>query len=265
MSFFTESHPLLQALLATLVAGFGATTFGALPVLVLRSLSEKVNNLLLSFAAGVMLAATVFSLLLPAIDEAQKLGFSNVKAVSAATLSLFAGGWALSLIHHFTPHVHFLKGSEGGPSARLSRIWLFVWAITLHNFPEGLSVGVAAASGNAQTGLGAIVGIGLQNIPEGLSVAIALLGQGYTRFYALRVAALTGLVEIVGGLAGAGVLALSAQLLPFALAFAAGAMLWVISDEIIPETHRHGLESGATAALFGGFGVMMFLDAVFAA
>jgi ZIP family zinc transporter len=265
MRFFQLAHPLLQALVATLIAGFGATTLGALPVLVVRSLSEKVNNLLLSFAAGVMLAATIFSLLLPAIAQAEKQGLSTVWAVSLVILALCAGGGVLSLIHRLVPHAHFSKGAEGGHGARLKRIWLFVWAITLHNFPEGLSVGVAAASGDAATGLSAIIGIGLQNLPEGLSVAVALLGQGYTRGYALRIAAFTGLVEIAGGLAGAGVLALSAQLLPCALAFAAGAMLWVISDEIIPETHRPGLEGGATAALFGGFGIMMFLDAVFAA
>jgi len=265
MQLFHLAHPLLQALVATLIAGFGATTLGALPVLVVRSLSERLNNLLLSFAAGVMLAATIFSLLLPALAEARKLGLSTTPAVSAVILSLFAGGGMLTLIHRLVPHAHFSKGTEGGHGVRLKRIWLFVWAITLHNFPEGLSVGVAAASGNAATGLSAIIGIGLQNLPEGLSVAVALLGQGYTRAYALRIAAFTGLVEIIGGVAGAGVLAISAQLLPFALAFAAGAMLWVISDEIIPETHRPGMEGGATAALFGGFGVMMLLDAVFAA
>jgi ZIP family zinc transporter len=146
----------------------------------------------------------------------------------------------------------------------LKKIWLFVFAITIHNFPEGLSVGVATASGNTAIGLGATVGIALQNVPEGLSVAVALHSQGYARRYALWIAALTGLVEVAGGVFGASILMISQQILPLALAFAAGAMLFIVSDEIIPETHRPGLEGGATASLFGGFGIMMFLDSVFA-
>lgn len=264
MEFIQQNH-FLTAMLATLIAGFGATTLGAIPVLVLSKLNERLNNALLSFAAGVMLAATVFSLLIPSVEVAQSNGFSKVGAISQAIIWLCVGGFVIWLINEFVPHEHFFgKGQEGAKNAKLKRIWLFVIAIAIHNFPEGLSVGVATGTGEFSTGFGATLGIALQNVPEGLSVAVALHSQGYTRKYALFVAALTGLVELVGGAFGAGILAISSQILPFALAFAGGSMLFIVSDEIIPETHRPEFGSSATAALFVGFGVMMFLDSVFA-
>lgn len=255
-----------NALAASAIAGFGATTLGAVPALFLRRLNEKLNNNLLSFAAGVMLAATIFSLLLPAIETSKARGSSTVGAVGQTIVFLFIGGFALWLINEFVPHEHFEKGHDGIDidTRRLRKIWLFVIAIAIHNFPEGLAVGVANGTGEFGTGLGATLGIGLQNIPEGLSVAVALHSQGYSKKYSFGVSALTGLVEIFGGAAGASVLLASAQILPLALAFSAGAMLFIVSDEIIPETHRHGFENGATFSLFVGFGLMMFLDAVFA-
>lgn len=260
-----SSDTFTNALFASAIAGFGATTLGAVPALFLRRLNEKLNNNLLSFAAGVMLAATVFSLLLPSIESSQKRGSSVTSAVLQTILFLFVGGFVLWLINELVPHEHFGKGHEGlDDSGRLRKIWLFVIAIAIHNFPEGLSVGVANATGDLGTGLGATLGIGLQNVPEGLSVAVALQSQGYSRKYSFGVSALTGLVEIGGGLFGASVLLLSSQILPWALAFAAGAMLFIVSDEIIPETHRPGFENGATFSLFVGFGLMMFLDAVYA-
>lgn len=259
------ADPLTNALLATAIAGFGATTLGAVPALFLRRLNEKLNNNLLSFAAGVMLAATIFSLLLPSIEHAKAQGAGTTSAVSQAVIFLFIGGFALWLINELVPHEHFAKGHDGIlDTGKLRKIWLFVIAIAIHNFPEGLSVGVANGTGDFGTGFGATLGIGLQNIPEGLSVAVALHSQGYSKKYAFMVSALTGIVEIFGGLFGASVLLLSAEILPAALAFSAGAMLFIVSDEIIPETHRHGFENGATFSLFAGFGLMMFLDAVFA-
>jgi ZIP family zinc transporter len=262
---FTE-NPFANALIAVSIAGFGATTLGAIPSIFLRRLNEKVNNNLLSFAAGVMLAATVFSLLLPSIESSRAQGSSITAAVLQVIVFLFIGGFALWLINEYVPHAHFEKGLDGVTVdiRRLRKIWLFVLAIAIHNFPEGLSVGVANGTAGAGTGLGATLGIGLQNIPEGLSVAVALHSQGYSRTYSFGVSALTGLVEIFGGLCGASVLLLSGQILPWALAFAAGAMLFIVSDEIIPETHRPGFENGATFSLFIGFALMMFLDAVFA-
>ena len=254
-----------NAFIACAVAGFGATTLGAVPALFLRRLNEKLNNNLLSFAAGVMLAATIFSLLIPGIEHLKTRGISTSSSVLQAIAFLFIGGFVLWSINALVPHEHFGKGHDGiVDTRRLRKIWLFVIAIAIHNFPEGLAVGVANGTGEFGTSLGATLGIGLQNIPEGLSVAVALQSQGYSRRYAFGVTALTGLVEISGGLFGASVLLISGQILPWALAFSAGAMLFIVSDEIIPETHRPGYENGATFSLFIGFGLMMFLDAALA-
>lgn len=258
------TDPLTNALFASAIAGFGATTLGAIPALFLRRLNEKLNNNLLSFAAGVMLAAAIFSLLLPSIELSVARGSSNTSAVAQSVAFLFVGGFALWAINELIPHEHFAKGHDGVIDlGKLRKIWLFVIAIAIHNFPEGLAVGVANATGEFGTSLGATLGIGLQNIPEGLSVAVALQSQGYRRRFAFGVTALTGLIEIVGGVFGASVVMISGQILPWALAFSGGAMLFIVSDEIIPETHRPGFENGATFALFIGFGLMMFLDAVF--
>jgi ZIP family zinc transporter len=261
---FFSSNIFLNALIAVFIAGFLATTIGAVPALFLRKLNAKLNNNLLSFASGVMLAATVFSLLIPSINNLEAQGETTSGAVLQSILWLFIGGFTLWLINAYTPHEHFAKGHEGLESGSLRKIWLFVIAIAIHNFPEGLSVGVANGTGDFGTGFGATFGIALQNIPEGLSVAVALQSQGYSKKYAFGITALTGLVEVFGGLFGVSVLFVSASILPWALAFAAGAMLFIISDEIIPETHRPGFQTGATASLFIGFGLMMYLDAVLA-
>ncbi len=261
---FFSSNVFLNALIAVFIAGFLATTLGAVPALFLRKLNKKLNNNLLSFASGVMLAATIFSLLIPAINEMKKSGETVTSAVLQSILWLFVGGFTLWIINKYAPHRHFEKGQGRIDSTGLRKIWLFVIAIAIHNFPEGLSVGVANGSGNFSAGFGATFGIALQNIPEGLSVAVALQSQGYSKKYAFGIAALTGVVEVFGGIFGVSVLLISASILPWALAFAAGAMLFIITDEIIPETHRPGFETGATASLFIGFGLMMFLDAVFA-
>lgn len=256
----SDTPPFALAVLASLAGGFLATTAGALPVLVVRRLSARANNVMLSFAAGVMLAATVFSLLLPGLDLAEAMLGARMPAAFAVALALCIGGLLMASIHRWVPHEHFQKGHEGPGSERLARVWLFVLAITVHNFPEGLSIGVGAASGDLGVGLGVTLGIGMQNIPEGLVVAVALVGLGYRRWQAFGVAALTGAVEVLGGMAGAGLLEISRTLLPAALAFAAGTMLFVISDEVIPETHRAGFGGTATAALFVGFALMFVLD-----
>ncbi|MBN9461591.1 MAG: ZIP family metal transporter [Burkholderiales bacterium] len=260
---FSAASPLLLAFVASLTGGFLATSIGALPVLVLHGLSPRVNNAMLAFAAGVMLAATVFSLLLPSFRLAEGVLGGRVPAALGVVGAMAAGGLLMAAAHRWVPHEHFAKGPEGYQHGRerLTRVWLFVLAITVHNFPEGLSIGVGAASGDASIGLGVTLGIGLQNLPEGLAVAMSLAGLGYGRLHALGIAALTGLVEVVGGMAGAGLLEISQHLLPGALAFAGGTMLFVISDEVIPETHRSGFGDSATAALFVGFGLMFVLDA----
>jgi ZIP family zinc transporter len=237
---------------ASLVAGL-ATGFGALPVLFTKRVSDKLLDVMLGFAAGVMLAATSFSLLVPSID----FGGPWV-----AVLGLLLGAVVLHLIDRFIPHFSPAFGVEGPPS-RLSRIWLFVLAITIHNFPEGLAVGVSFGSGDVSAGLVIATAIGLQNMPEGLAVALPLLREGYSRRKALGYGTLTGLVEPLGGLLGAAIVVISKPLLPWGLAFAAGAMLFVIADEMIPESHRKGYEREATFGLIAGFVIMMLLDVIF--
>ena len=167
---------------------------------------------------------------------------------------------AVALMNDLLPHEHFKTGREGPKAASLRRVWLFIIAITIHNFPEGLAVGVGFGAGGFDGGMPLAIGIGLQNAPEGLAVAISLLGEGYGKVRAWGIAALTGIVEPLGGLIGAGVITMSQPLLPWGLAFAAGAMLYVISHEIIPETHRSGHQNKATLGLSIGLVAMPFLD-----
>ena len=255
------SSIILVGTLASLGAGL-ATAIGALPALLLRNISEQAQDVMLGFAAGVMLSASFFSLIIPGIAAAEAQGASNVAAVSIVSVGILAGAGALWLIHRYAPHEHFIAGPEGPVTARVRRIWLFVIAITLHNFPEGLAVGVGFGGGDLDNGFALAIGIGLQNLPEGLAVALALLALDYSRVQAFVVASLTGLVEPLGGLVGVSTVTFAAPLLPWGLAFAAGAMIFVISDEIIPETHRKGMQTHGTAGLMVGLVVMMFLDVV---
>lgn len=245
--------------LGSLVAGL-ATGIGAIPIFFRRTWSETSQVLMLSIAGGIMLAATVFSLIIPGIEVMLESSGSKVQAAAVISAGVLLGALAIWLVNATVPHQHFVKGREGRLATALGRNWLFIVAITLHNFPEGMSVGVAYGTGDVGTGLAVTIGIGLQNMPEGLAVAAALVSEGFGQVRAFFVALLTGLVEPVGGLIGAGAVSLSEALLPWGLAFAAGAMLFVISDEIIPETHRRGTESRATLSLVIGFIVMMILD-----
>jgi len=239
--------------IASLLAGL-ATGAGALPVLFTKKVSDKLLDIMLGFSAGVMLAATSFSLIIPAI---------NLSGSWVAFFGIILGAITLHLIDHSVPHFHPVIGPEGPPS-RLSRVWLFVLAITIHNFPEGLAVGVSFGSGDVAAGVVVAMAIGLQNMPEGLAVALPLLREGYSRPRSLWYGALTGLVEPIGGLLGVALVSVFHPILPWALAFAAGAMLFVVSDEMIPESHRKGFEREATFGLVAGFVIMMLLDSLFA-
>lgn len=185
-----------------------------------------------------------------------------VPAILLVIAGLLAGGYGLHLLHGRIPHEHFHTGREGPSTEHLQRIWLFVIAISLHNFPERMAVGVGVPHGDASAGLPLAVGIGIQNVPEGLAVAVSLASAGYSRLQAFLVASLTGLVEPVGGMLGGSAVWLAQMLLAPVMAMAAGAMLFIISDEIIPETHRSGLQEVATLSLMAGFALMMLLDAV---
>lgn len=255
-----ETNIVWLGFLASLLAGLG-TGLGALGVFFVRRLSDRTEDLLLSVAAGIMLAASFFSLILPGIAYAEDLVGIKSLAVFIVITGIFVGAWALLAIHRHVPHEHFLSGREGPDTKTLERIWLFILAITLHNFPEGMAVGVGFAGGDVDNGVALATGIGLQNIPEGLAVAVAMRAIEYPVGQSFGVAFLTGLVEPVGGLLGAGAVSLAEPLMPWTLGFAAGAMLFIISDEIIPETHRGGYQNLATFSLLGGFAVMMFLDA----
>ncbi len=249
------------ALLGSAVTLF-STSLGALPALFTRRISERAQDVLMGFSAGIMLAATCFSLLVPALRLASE--GPRPKTVSGLLVAacLLGGGGFLHLCNRHVPHEHFVKGQEGGPTAaaRLRRIWLFVLAITLHNFPEGLAVGAGVGSMDMTLAAPILVGIGLQDVPEGFVVAVALAGVNYTLRQALFAAFLTGVVEAVAALVGFAATSQAQGLLPWALAFSGGAMLYVISDEMIPESHRKEFAAEATAGLMVGFVLMMFLD-----
>jgi len=258
----SEINVILIGLLASLGAGL-MTAVGALPVLFGREIDRRARDTLLGFAAGVMLAASFFSLILPAIDAAELRTGSTFLAALIAGAGIALGAGTVAGLNAAIPHEHFVSGREGVATEGLARIWLFVLAITIHNFPEGLAVGVGFGDGNVAGGMALAVGIGLQNAPEGLAVAVALRGQGYSRLYSFLVAAATGLIEPVGGLIGVVAVTAAEWVLPWGLGFAAGAMLYVISHEIIPETHRSGHQNRATTGLIGGLILMMILDVTF--
>lgn len=245
--------------LGALVAG-AMTAVGAVPVFFGGRPARSTRDMLLGFAAGVMLAASFFSLIIPSLDAAAESYGDGALPALIACVSILIGMGCVHLMNESLPHEHFLSGHEGPASPSLRRVWLFIIAITIHNFPEGLAVGVGFGAHGPQGGMPLAIGIGLQNLPEGLAVAVALLGEGYDKLRAWGIAALTGLIEPLGGLVGAGIIVISEPLLPFGLAFAAGAMLYVISHEIIPETHAEGNQNKATFGLAIGLTIMLFLD-----
>ncbi|PLX71080.1 MAG: ZIP family metal transporter [Azoarcus sp.] len=251
----------LDGPLADAVAGgamaAAATALGAVPLLVMRRISAGVQGMLLGFGAGVMLAASVFSLLIPAFSAAQAQGASSTDAALLVATGLAVGAALLLAMDRMLPHTHSPDGSKSATA-----VWLFVFAIAVHNIPEGLAIGVA--SGTASSGNAVATGISLQNVPEGLIVAIALATAGYSRLLAFAVAALSGLIEPIAAVAGSLMVTASSALLPWGLAGAAGAMLFVVSHEIIPESHRKGHETLATSGLMTGFVAMMLMDTLLA-
>lgn len=251
------TDPILLGLTASLLAG-AATGIGAIPVLLGGSFTSRTLDAMLGIAAGVMLAASAFSLLVPSFEMIDE--WSEV--ITVVGLGFVLGGLFVHMADKYIPHAHFEKGVEG-PSSRLARVWLLVLAITIHNFPEGLAVGVAFGGLSMETGVSVAVAIGLQNIPEGLAVAAPLVREHYSRKKASLLALFTGLVEPIGGLLGVSIVTFAAAILPYALAFAAGAMIFVVGDEIVPESHSGGNARLATWGLIIGFLLMMILDNVF--
>lgn len=254
--------PLVLTGLAGSTAAGVATGVGALPVFFIRTLSPRLQGAFLGFAAGVMLTAAFQPLISPALDLAGAHTAGPVVGHLEVVLGLALGAFAVQLANRYAPHEHFVIGIEGVPAESLQRIWLIVIAIALHNVPEGLAVGVSFGGPDISNGTSAALGIGLQNLPEGLAVAAALASINYPRWVAFSVALLTGLLEPVSGFVGIALVSWIEGLLPWALAFAAGAMVWVVSAEIIPETHTKGHQGTATSALMGGLILMVVIDAV---
>ncbi len=258
------------AVLAALAGGSLAalaTALGTLPVLLSQRLSERVQDTLFGFGAGVMLAACAFSLVVPGIEAAKTAGTLGGGAWAAGGVvgaAILLGALVLLGLDRLLPHEHFIKGREGAAARKLRRTWLFVIAIALHNIPEGIAIGVGYAGNEGVRANALALGIAIQDVPEGLVVATALLAAGYRRTFAVGLGVASGVVEPIGAVVGAAVMAWSAALLPWGLGFAAGAMLFVISHEIIPESHRKGHEASATAGLMLGFVLMMVLDTALA-
>ncbi|MBE6937029.1 MAG: ZIP family metal transporter [Ruminococcaceae bacterium] len=247
----------METVLLTALGVGGATVVGAVIGFVFKKISHKFSDIVLGFAAGVMLAAAVLGLILPSIDYGGKFG------LLICVGGIFAGALCLNLIDKLVPHLHKLVGPETeshSTNANLGKVLLFVAAIAIHNLPEGIAAGVGFGSGNTADALIIAGGIALQNIPEGMVIIGPMLAAGVSPAKTFICALATGLVEVVGTLIGYFAVSVSAAILPFALAFAGGTMLYVISDEMIPETHAHGAQRGATYALLVGFCVMLVSD-----
>ena len=246
----------MELVMLTALGVGGATVVGAAIGFLFKNISHKFSDIVLSFAAGVMLAAAVMGLILPSLEYGGR--FSILIAVAG----IFAGAVCLSLADKLIPHLHRLAGGEEEfhRDSSLGKVILFVTAIAIHNLPEGIAAGVGFGSGNAEQALMIAGGIALQNIPEGMVIIGPMLAAGVKPRKTFVLAMLTGLVEVVGTMIGYFAVRASTAILPFALAFAGGTMLYVISDEMIPETHAHGHEKGATYALLCGFCLMLISD-----
>lgn len=243
-----------------------ATSIGAIPALFLRHLSDRANNVLMGFSAGVMLSASSFSLIIPSLKLATDQMQNKTMGSLVVGGMILLGALFLFLCDKFIPHEHFITGREGGySSTHLKRIWLFVLAITLHNFPEGLAVGSGLGSQSFTIALPIVVGIGLQDLPEGFVVAAALMSVGYSKRQSLFTAVITGVVEAVAAAVGFMATTFFSLLLPWMLAFAGGAMLYVVIDEMIPEIQSKRISSDASAGVLFGFVLMMFLDVALSA
>ncbi|MBQ2791939.1 MAG: ZIP family metal transporter [Oscillospiraceae bacterium] len=245
----------MEMVLLTALGVGGATVLGSIIGFALKNLSHKFSDLMLSFAAGVMLAAAVLGLIVPSME------YGGSWAIAVTVAGIFAGALCLNLIDKIVPHLHKMVGPdiESHNNANLSKVLLFVTAIGIHNLPEGIAAGVSFGSDDVSQALLIAGGIALQNIPEGIVIIGPMLAAGVTPKKTFICALITGLVEVAGTLLGYFAVRVASVILPFALAFAGGTMLYVISDEMIPETH-HGDERGATYALLVGFCVMLVSD-----
>ena len=236
----------------------GATVIGAVIGFLFKRISHRFSDIVLSFAAGVMLAAAVIGLVLPSLD------YGGTFALPVTVVGILCGALCLNFLDKLVPHLHRLSGvdQENHPekTAQLNKILLFVMAIAIHNLPEGIAAGVGFGTENTAEAITIAAGIALQNIPEGMVIIAPMLAAGMSPVRTFVAAIMTGVVEVLGTLMGYLAVSVSSAILPFALAFAGGTMLYVISDEMIPETHAHGSERGATYALLAGFCLMLAMS-----
>ena len=248
----------MKIVILTALGVGGASVIGAVFGLIFKKISHKFNDIVLSFAAGIMLSAAVIGLILPSLEYGGKNG------IIFTVIGVFAGAICIDLMDKLVPHLHKLSGadSERHPEMqqKLNKVLLFVIAIAIHNLPEGLAAGVGFGTGNNSDALTIAAGIALQNIPEGMVIIAPMLSVGLSSKRAFLTAAITGVIEVVGTLIGYFAVSISEILLPFMLAFAGDTMLYVISDEMIPETHSHGNEKEATFSLITGFCIMLVFD-----
>ena len=250
----------MDMVLLTALGVGGATVIGAAIGFIFKKATHKFADIVLAFAAGIMLAAAIFGLIIPSIESGMKYGVAISLLITVG--GIFAGAICLNLVDKLVPHLHKLAGDdiESHKSTNLSKVLLFVTAIAIHNLPEGIAAGVGFGSGNTAQALIIAGGIALQNIPEGMVIIGPMLAAGVSAKRTFVIAMMTGLVEVVGTLVGYFAVSVASVILPFALAFAGGTMLYVISDEMIPETHAHGCERGATYSLLIGFCAMLVMD-----
>ena len=245
----------MELVLLTALGVGGATVFGSLIGFGFKKISHKFADYVMAFAAGVMLAAAVLGLILPSLEYGGNFG------LLITTAGIFSGALFLNVIDKVVPHLHKLVvGENGGEGADLRKVLLFVSAIAIHNLPEGIAAGVGFGAGDNARALIVAGGIALQNIPEGMVIIGPMLAAGVTPKRTFLCALMTGLVEVAGALLGFFAVSVAELILPFALAFAGGTMLYVISADMIPETHAHGNQKGATYTLLAGFCVMLAMD-----
>ena len=249
----------MKAVFLTALGVGGATLLGAVLGLIFKKISHRAGDIILSFAAGVMLAASVLGLVIPSVEY----GGGGAKGLLIAVVGIFLGALTVNAFDKLVPHLHKLTGIDpenGEKGGKVDKVLLFVLAIAIHNLPEGIAAGVGFGTDNAADGILIAVGIALQNIPEGIAIIAPMLSAGIKPRRTFLIAAATGAVEVVGTLFGYLAVTLAQAILPFGLAFAGGTMLYIISDEMIPETHAHGSERGATYALIAGFCLMLVMD-----
>ncbi len=246
----------MEMVLLTALGVGSSTVFGSVLGFVFKKISHKFSDIVLSFAAGIMLSAAVLGLIVPSVEYGGDYG------IIITVIGVFAGAFSLNFIDKLVPHVHRLIGTQesGESGADLKKVILFVMAIAIHNLPEGIAAGVGFGSGNSAQALLIAGGIALQNIPEGMVIIGPMLAAGVKPSTTFICALMTGVVEVVGTLIGYFAVSLASAVLPFALAFAGGTMLYVVSADMIPETHAHGAEKAATYTLLLGFCVMLVSD-----